>query len=62
VEDVARGSVAENFGLQQDDIIIGINRTRIQNLDELTEFINSSPKMLALNIQRDKRRLYLILN
>jgi Do/DeqQ family serine protease len=62
VEKITRGSVAENFGLQQNDIIIGINRTRIHNLDELTEFINTSPEMLALNIQRDKRRLYLILN
>jgi Do/DeqQ family serine protease len=62
VAEVEKGSIAENFGLQQGDLIISINRTPIQNLSELREFINSSPKILALNIVRDKRKLYLILN
>ena len=62
VTNVARDSIAQHYGLQQGDIIIGINRTRISNLNELTELIKTSPKILALNIQRDKRRLYLILN
>lgn len=62
VAEVEKGSIAENFGLQQGDLIIGVNRKRIQNLAELSEFINGSPKILALNIVRDNRKLYLILN
>lgn len=60
--DVLQGSIAESFGLQEGDIIIGINRTSIHNLDELTELIKTSPNLLAINIQRDKRLLYLILD
>lgn len=62
ISDIAKGSIAQQHGLQQGDIIIGINRTKINNLNELKEVIKKSPKVLALNIQRDKRRLYLILN
>ena len=62
ITEVLQGSVAESFGLQEGDIIIGINRTQIHNLDELTELIKTSPDLLAINIQRDKRLLYLILD
>ncbi|MFT6987022.1 MAG: Do/DeqQ family serine protease [Psychromonas sp.] len=62
VTHVEQGSVAQHYGLQQGDIIIGINRTRVNNLNELTKQINRPPKILAFNIQRDNRRLYLILN
>ncbi|HEY7866479.1 MAG TPA: DegQ family serine endoprotease [Psychromonas sp.] len=62
VAEVEKGSIAENFGLQQGDLIIGVNRKRIQNLAELSAFIKGSPKILALNVVRDNRKLYLILN
>ena len=62
ITNVIPGSIAESFGLQEGDLIVGINRTPIHNVDELTELIKTSPKLLAINIQRDKRLLYLILN
>ncbi|MFT6927615.1 MAG: Do/DeqQ family serine protease [Psychromonas sp.] len=62
VAEVEQSSIAENFGFQKGDLIIAVNRKRIQNLSELTEFINGSPKILAFNIVRDNRKLYLILN
>jgi len=62
VAQIEKGSIAENFGLQQGDLIIGVNRKRIPNLAALSEFINGSPKILALNIVRENRKLYLILN
>ncbi|MEH6452617.1 MAG: Do family serine endopeptidase [Psychromonas sp.] len=62
VEKVARGSVSENFGLEANDIIIGVDRTRINNLNELTKLMNDSPEIVSLKVQRDKKRLYLILN
>ncbi|PKH01926.1 serine endoprotease DegQ [Psychromonas sp. MB-3u-54] len=62
VDHVKKGSIADDFGLQQGDLIIGINRKKILNLTELTEFIKSSPPVLALNIVRENRKLYLILH
>jgi len=62
VSQVEQGSIAENFGLQPGDLIIGVNRKPIQSLAQFSEFIKSSPKILALNIVRDNRKLYLILN
>lgn len=62
ITSVISGSIAESFGLQKDDLIIGINRNQIHNLKELTELLNTSPKLLAVNIERDKRLLYLILD
>lgn len=59
---VEQGSVAENYGFQQGDIIIGINRKRVRNLTELSEFLTTSPETLAVNVLRDRRQLYLILN
>lgn len=62
VTSVAKDSLAQHYGLQQGDLIIGINRRRINNLSELAQMIKTAPEILVLNIQRDKRGLYLILN
>ncbi len=55
-------SPAESFGLQEGDLIIAINRTQIRNLDELSALFQTPANILAINIQRDKRLLYLILD
>ncbi|MCW8994728.1 MAG: DegQ family serine endoprotease [Psychromonas sp.] len=62
ITNVQQGSISESYGLQENDLIIGINRIRIHNLDELKALLKTSPSLLAINIQRDKRLLYLILN
>ncbi|MGB5444333.1 MAG: DegQ family serine endoprotease [Psychromonas sp.] len=62
VSAVEQDSIAENYGLRQGDVIIGINRKRIRNLTELSEFIATSSEVLTLNVLRDRRQLYLILN
>ncbi|WP_372880517.1 DegQ family serine endoprotease [Psychromonas sp.] len=62
VSAVEKGSIADNYGLRQGDIIIGINRKRIRNLNELNEFITTAPEILTLNVLRDRRQLFLILN
>ncbi len=58
---VIQGSTAEQYGLQVSDIIIGINRTKINNLEALQKMIKSSPALVALNIKRGDQHLYLIL-
>jgi serine protease Do/serine protease DegQ len=61
ITEVTEGSMAERYGLQTDDIIIGINRAKINNLDDLQKVIESVPSLIALNIQRGQQSLYIIL-
>lgn len=60
VSSVAEGSPAAAYQLQQDDIIIGVNRERVKNLAELRAITDSKPGVLALNIQRGDRTIYLV--
>ncbi|WP_022940138.1 DegQ family serine endoprotease [Psychromonas hadalis] len=62
IKQVQQGSMAEHVGLQRADIIIGINRTLIHNIDELQQMIDSQPAALALNIKRGEQHLYLMLD
>lgn len=61
VTQVTPGSMAERYGIQTSDIIIGINRTETKNLDALQKMMKSAPALVALNIKRDSQYLYLIL-
>lgn len=61
IAEVIEGSMAERYGLQTSDIIIGINRAKINNLDDLQKVIDSVPSLIALNIKRGEQSLYIIL-
>ncbi|MDA9556357.1 Do family serine endopeptidase [Vibrio sp.] len=61
VTSVKEGSNAHRYELQQDDIIIGVNRKRIQNLADLRKVLEQKPNVLALNIQRGDRTIYLVI-
>ncbi len=61
VSEVEKGSHAQNYGLQQHDIIIGVNRVRITSLHHLKTILEQQPSILALNIQRQGQDLYLII-
>lgn len=60
ITSVKEGSPAEAYQLQKGDIIIGVNRKRVKNLAELRQVLDKSPNILALNIQRDDRTIYLV--
>ncbi len=60
VTSVAQGSKAESYQLQTDDIIVGINKVRIHNLAELRAVLEQKPGILAINIQRGNRSIYLV--
>ncbi|MFZ3409615.1 DegQ family serine endoprotease [Vibrio chagasii] len=60
VSSVAQGSPAEAYQLQKDDIIIGVNRQPVKNLAEFRAIVEKQPGVLALNIQRDDRTIYLV--
>jgi serine protease DegQ len=54
-------SAAAQAGLKQGDVIIGVNRTRINSLQELQAAMKKRGDILALNIRRGNATLYLVL-
>ncbi|OBS94485.1 serine endoprotease DegQ [Vibrio tasmaniensis] len=61
VSSVAQGSPAEAYQLLKDDIIIGVNRQAVKNLAQFREILEKQPGVLALNIQRGDRTIYLVI-
>ncbi|WP_104401401.1 Do family serine endopeptidase [Vibrio penaeicida] len=60
VTSVEKGSPADAYQLKEGDIIIGVNRTRVKNLGQLRTILEDKPSVLALNIQRGERTIYLV--
>ncbi len=58
---VADSSPAKASGLNEGDIIIGINRQRVRNLGQLRKVIDEKPSVVALNIIRDNREIYIVI-
>ncbi|KAA8599800.1 MULTISPECIES: DegQ family serine endoprotease [Vibrio] len=61
VSNVAKGSPAEAYQLLKDDIIIGVNRQTVKNLAQFRDILEKQPGVLALNIQRGNRTIYLVI-
>ncbi|MDH5904014.1 Do family serine endopeptidase [Vibrio splendidus] len=61
VSSVAQGSPAEAYQLLKDDIIIGVNRQPVKDLAEFRKILEKQPGVLALNIQRGDRTIYLVI-
>ncbi|OED73987.1 serine endoprotease DegQ [Vibrio splendidus ZS-139] len=61
VSSVAQGSPAEAYQLLKDDIIIGVNRQAVKNLAQFRDILEKQPGVLALNIQRGDRTIYLVI-
>jgi serine protease DegQ len=61
VDTVEKGTPAEQVGLQKDDVIIGVNRSRVQNIAELRKILEGKPPVLALNVVRGDETIYLLL-
>ncbi|MCG9728543.1 DegQ family serine endoprotease [Shewanella sp. Isolate13] len=59
--DVAQGSPAAMSGLIKGDIIVGVNRTKVNNLKALKSALKEQKGSVALKIRRDNTSLYLIL-
>ncbi|MCW9698278.1 Do family serine endopeptidase [Avibacterium sp. 20-129] len=53
-------SLAQRLGLKDGDVIIGINRTPVENLDQLRKSLKDKPSTIALNILRGKTNFYLL--
>ncbi|QLB13101.1 serine protease DegQ [Bisgaardia hudsonensis] len=54
-------SMAAKRGLEEGDIIIGVNRQAIENLGELRKALDKEPSAIALNILRGDSNFYLLI-
>lgn len=61
VESVNKDTPAAQIGLQKDDVIVGVNRERIENITALRKVFDTKPAVLALNIVRGGEHIYLLL-
>ncbi|TKI06915.1 serine endoprotease DegQ [Martelella alba] len=61
VDDVAKDTPAAQIGLHKDDVIIGINRERVENLDQLRKVLEAKPPVMAMNIVRGDENIFLLL-
>lgn len=58
---IEEDSPAQMIGLNEGDIIVGVNKSRIKNLAELRSFFKDKKGIFALNIIRGNSSLYLML-
>ncbi len=61
VDDVVKGSPADQVGFQTGDVIVGINREAIDNLDALRKVLVSKPDLIALSVVRKGQSIYLLM-
>ena len=61
VSDVTARSPAAAIGLRKGDVIIGVNRMKVDNINQLAKVMKDRTDVLALNIIRGNSSLYLVL-
>ena len=61
VGEVEKGSSAAQAGLHKDDVIIGVNRARVQSIAEMRKVLETKPSIMALHIVRGNDSIYLLL-
>ena len=57
---IKANSMAEQRGLKSGDIIVGINRQKVENIGQLRNILDSKPDAVALNIVRGNSNFYLL--
>ncbi|PJG86536.1 DegQ family serine endoprotease [Conservatibacter flavescens] len=58
---VAPNSLAAQRGLRNGDIIVGVNRSSVENIGQFRKILDSKPSAVALNILRDGSNFYLLI-
>jgi Do/DeqQ family serine protease len=61
VTEVQERSPAAMLGLEQGDIIIGVNRRRIESVSELRDAMENASGVMALNVVRGNGSLYILI-
>ena len=61
VSGIAPRSPASRIGLKDGDVIIGINRKKVDNLVQLRTELEEAKGVIALNVKRGISSLYLVI-
>lgn len=61
ISNIAASSPAARIGLKDGDVIIGINRNKVDTLAELSSELDETKGVIALNIKRGISSLYLVI-
>lgn len=61
VVSVIERSPAASIGLRNGDIIVGVNRKRVNNISELSERIADKKEVIALNVKRGNSNLFIVI-
>nr|WP_318384630.1 serine endoprotease DegQ [uncultured Enterobacter sp.] len=61
VDEVEKASAAAQAGLHKDDVIIGVNRERVQSIAEMRKVLEAKPNIIALHVVRGNETIYLLL-
>ncbi|EQB7292103.1 serine endoprotease DegQ [Escherichia albertii] len=61
IDEVVKDSPAAQAGLQKDDMIIGVNRDRVNSIAEMRKVLAAKPAIIALQIIRGNESIYLLM-
>jgi Do/DeqQ family serine protease len=61
IDEVAARSPAAALGLEKGDVIVGVSRSRVTTTKELREILSKSSGVIALQVQRGERILYVLI-
>ena len=61
IDDVAARSPAAALGLEKGDVIVGVSRSRVTTTKELRDILGKSSGVIALQVQRGNRILYVLI-
>ena len=61
LDTVEKSSPAAQAGLHEDDVIIGVNRNRVQSIAEMRKMLETKPAVIALQIIRGNDTIYILL-
>lgn len=61
LDSVEKSSPAAQAGLHENDVIVGVNRVRVQSIAEMRKVLESKPTVIALQIVRGNDTLYILL-
>lgn len=57
---VEKGSIADNRGFRKGDVIVGVNRHKVETIGDLRKILDTKPSAIALNVLRDGSNFYVI--
>lgn len=61
VSDLESGSPAARIGLQNDDVIVGVNRVRTNTVPEFRDALDNAKGVIALNVRRGGSSIFLVI-